>query len=62
MSCCIPPHGLSLEEAISMIDSDELEWEEDLETRILSRTTWSLLDENGDTEEDGIVEDGIVEE
>ncbi len=45
-----------------MIDSDELEWEEDLETRILSRTTWSLLDENGDTEEDGIVEDGIVEE
>lgn len=46
----------SLEEALKKSEDAETEWEEDNDTRFLARTTWSLLDEDGDTLEDGVID------
>lgn len=47
----------SLEEAIEQFENDEIEWEEDYDTRFCTRKTWAELDENGDTIDDGVIEE-----
>lgn len=53
----------SLEEAIDILNNDDdLEWEEECDTqdqviRFRSRTTWALLNEDGEIEEEGEVEE-----
>lgn len=53
----------SLEEAIDILNNDDdLEWEEERDTqdqviRFRSRTTWALLNEDGEIEEEGEVEE-----
>ena len=53
----------SLEEAIDILNNDDdLEWEEERDTqdqviRFRSRTTWALLKEDGEIEEEGELEE-----
>ncbi len=52
----------SLEEAIDILNNDDdMEWEEECDTqgpiRFRSRTTWALLKEDGEIEEEGELEE-----
>lgn len=43
----------SLEEAIEQFESDDVEWEEDYDCRPCVKGYWALLNEDGETEDDG---------
>lgn len=46
----------SLEEALEVSDDEDVEWEEDYDTKILVKKTWSLLNDEGEVIDDGEVE------
>ena len=46
----------SLEEALEVSDDEDVEWEEDYDTKIMTKKTWALLNDEGEVIEDGVVE------